>query len=252
VSALDTLLRSIALKYGFRPRGPGEGLARYRAALIEYVVVRDYAAAHEARVGRRQAEWSPVEAQAFEAHLRARRPPPIDDDADFSGLPMLHAGHYACTEPALLELADRGLAATMAHRQANPTRELAIIAGVLLTNGEHLVTLVSRGDRIALLKWLARNHPVFGFTLVFDAFIHTLEKHPVTGETTKAVTRDAITMHIGTRERRIVKTRPYAVVNGRTVFHDPLPDIDSRAPQGELEDCYAEIFVSVPTPARPQ
>ena len=56
MESLTDVITRMAKTYRFRPRGPFESWTEYRAALIPFAETRDYAAAHEVRVGRAQAE----------------------------------------------------------------------------------------------------------------------------------------------------------------------------------------------------
>jgi hypothetical protein len=86
---------------------------------------------------------------------------------------------------------------------------------------------------------------VFGFFLVFDAFIHAITETPAGKRAEKG---EAILAQIGTRDLRVTKRRPYRRLKGRVVFDDPPPeDIDMRG-LDVVSDPYASIFVSVPPP----
>jgi hypothetical protein len=238
------LMANAILTYGFRPPGPIEDEAAYLAALIEFVMERDFAAAHELRCGRPQAEWTGADVTAFEASVNARRRPPRQSfPPGLHLLPVLREQLDApATAETLIELATRALARVMVLRQQKPTESMPIFVSVLLTTGALLSTvLFERGNRIATLKWFAQTEPVFGFFLISDAFMHSV----VPG--TSAGKKDCIIEHIGTRDLRLMKHRTYRVEGPRVIFDDPPPaDIDFRNTAGRFEDPYAEIFVSVP------
>jgi hypothetical protein len=136
------------------------------------------------------------------------------------------------TFESLSELADRGLNALMQTRRDAPTATIAILAAVLLTTGKVLLTTVNRDDRLALFKLLVRTHPVFGFLLVSDSFLHGVLENGA------AVKTDAFLANFGTRERRLARVRTYRVVDGGVVFDDPI-EMDPRA---EGDDVYASVF----------
>lgn len=245
---IDPAITAAVLTYGFRARRPGEHEAAYAAAVIAHVHSRDYAAAHELRLNKPQADWTPADVDGFVAHLTGL--PGARDTftpGDFQMLPGLTIGQFPVTEAAVMEIAGKGLEAMMEMRRADPTRELAIIGSVLLMNGDLLTLPLPRGDRIAWLKHLARTEPVFGFVLAADVFIHAISVDKV------ATKRDALLVHLGTRDLRVMKRRPYQVVNGRVEFeHPPPPDVDVRDPTVTVNDPYASIFVSVPPSRTPQ
>ena len=133
---------------------------------------------------------------------------------------------------------------------------------VLLTDGHVRVTAVAnRADRRAVLNTLAHNHPVFGFALVFDAFLHAVVNGP-SGKRTESV--DVLMAQIGTRDLRVMRRRPYRRVKGRAVFETPPPeDVTWNPPggagtaptRGDLHietDPYAGLFLTVPTSSRAQ
>lgn len=241
--------KRVARDTQFRARRAGETARQYRDALIAHAEQRDFTAAHEVRVGRQQSAWTAQDVEAFHAHVRAIPPPRQEDPPPL--IPTLDAGQVraermateALATEALLEVADRGLQALVERRTEHPRQEIAIMVTVLLTDGRLLITSPGRGDRVAVVKALARQLPVFGFTVGHDAFIHKIEPG-------KAAKRDAIMMHIGTREVRLLKVRPYRYEDDRrrVVFEDPLPDVDVREQTGSEHtfDPYAGIFVSVP------
>jgi len=236
-----------AARYGFRPRRAHESPEAYRDALIAFVDERDLSAAHELRVGRRQAEWTPADVAAFQATAMApgrRQPRQVGIRGE-----VLFGDHEQIepTEAAALALFDRGLGRVREMREDKPEAPLPLFAVVVLFTGEAIsCVFTDRGDRVAVIKALARNLPVFAFCVIGDAFIHAIR------ESDTATKTDALIAQIGTREWRIVRARPYHVEAGRAVFDPPPADIDSRTTTGRIDgDVYAEIFVSVPPSAAP-
>jgi hypothetical protein len=244
-------LAHAARKYEFRPRGPFEGAQQYKAALIAHVADRDLAAAEELRLGRPQAEWTPAEVTAFREHLFAIHRGPREQLPPGTPIPMIDGGQHPVSEDSLLTLAARGVAAFVEKRQVDATQPLFIMANVLLTTGHvWIAPIVERGDRVAVIKTLAQEMPVFGFFVVFDAFLHRIS---AAGQPTQRAEKiDTILAHVGTRDLRRLITRPYRIVRGRAIFDDPPPaDLDKRGPETKF-DPYASIFVSVPPSAKPQ
>lgn len=231
-----------AAAYGFRPRRRGEDEAAYFAALIEHVESRDYAAAHELRLGRRQAEWTASDVEGFQQRLSSSMPTTDEFGPGVHSFATIEGDRRPATEASLLALADRQLDVLMAlrrkKRHTNAEGSVPILSSVLLDDGHVLHANASSSDRIAIVKALVRTHPVFGFCVVFDAFMHGI----VGGA---AVKRDAFVAQVGTREMRVMKRRPYRVVAGRAEFDSPPPpDVNIRETSGD--DPYASIFVSVP------
>lgn len=242
------LVANAIVTYGFRLPTEGDDQGAYLRALIQHVAQHDYAAAHELRVGKPQAEWTPADVTSFEASMRRRQPktefaadetPPVIQGLAISG--------FAVTEASLLDLARTGLETMMQRRRDHPHDNLPIFVSVLLEHGEWLTTPATSDDRIAVIKHLARSLPVFGFFVVFDAFIHQITVNQSAGKV------DAILGQLGTRDRRLLLRRPYHLVGGVAVFDDPPPaDVDVRADPFRADDPYAEIFVSTPPVRRPQ
>jgi len=241
----DAALFAGALTYGFRARQPREDAAAYRKALIEHVRVRDFSAAYEIQLNKPLADWSADEVLAFRQYLSSQ-PPPSETPRPGLTFPMAtDASRYPVTEASLVTLADQGLASLVRMRERKPRKQLAIFISVLLTDGA-LITVVppTRADRVSILKLLAQTHPVFGFFIAFDAFSHTIDE--ATGTATK---KDALMLHIGTREMRVLKLRPYVVRGPLAIFETPPPPpVDLRhLEHGQgMHDPYAGIFVSVP------
>jgi hypothetical protein len=233
-----------ALTYGFRKRRSDEDAHAYRKALIAHVEKQDYAAGFEIRINKPQALWTPEQIRAFDAHVRQSTPP---SDQLRPGLLALHVvqdeTRYPVTDDELKALAESALKSAMRMREQKPRKTLPIFLSVLLTDGILLTTATHREDRIAVLKFLAQTHPVFGFVCVFDAFLHAL------GETT-ATKKDCLMAQIGTRDWRLLKHRPYVVRGNIAIWDWPYPaDVDVSAEMrkpGDVHDPYATIFVSVP------
>jgi hypothetical protein len=235
------LLQAAAKKYEF-PAPTTADLANpeaYERALIAHVHKRDYAAAHELRIGKVQADWTPAEVDGFERLLRGM--PRAAHELD----PGVHAFHgldfgdgFPVTVACLTELASDTLQALVAMRRESPTKQLPIFAVVLLTTGQARLLTPSSDARIAVLKALARTQPVFGFALTFDAFMHQF----IAGSQARKV--DTIVQHLITRDLRLIKRRPYRLDSARAVFDEPPPeDLDGRVEGPDLDDPYAEIFV---------
>lgn len=245
---LEMIIARVARTYGFRARGPFEGKEQYREALIDHAQRRDYAAAHEVRVGRAQAAWRPEDVQAFEeimlARTRSEHPARLPDS-----LVIMEAGRLEpVTDDALIAHAADPLRFLMQRRRADIALDIHPMLTIVLLDGRILVTAVSRGDRISTMKAFARDMPVFGFILTFDAFMHGIDR--TKGTTTK---RDCLMQHIVTRTCRRVQSRPYVMQNNRAYFDSPPPpDMDPRRPGAagytSVEDPYVDVFVSVPTP----
>jgi hypothetical protein len=238
-----------AVTYGFRTRGPFEPPGAYRDAVIAHVETRDYAAAHELRVGRPQAAWTPADVEAFRERLTSHWN--MTSDEFRPGVHVFHAiegERRPVTDASLLALADSQLDRVMAlrrkKRHSHADGSVPIWSSVLLDDGRVLHTHAGSDDRIAIVKALARSRPVFGFCVVFDAFMHQVTDGGA------AIKRDVFVAQVGTREMRVMKRRPYRVVAGRAEFDSPPPpDINVREEGGE--DPYAAIFVSVPVPPGP-
>jgi hypothetical protein len=240
---LDELIAAAVARYEFRRQLRKETAAAYRVALIDHVETRDFAAAHELRIGKPQAEWSPDDVQDFKTRTlkipRVRRE--FAPGETPIGLPVVCvAGGGPVTEELLFTLADNGLTAVIERRIAEPQWDVPILIAALLMDGSLVTTPSARGDRVAVLKYLARNSPLFGFFIAADMFLHTI------GETTATKT-EGIVMHIGTRERRLVRLATYSRTPAGVVFA-PTKDM---IPTATDEDPYADVFVSVPPPPGP-
>lgn len=240
----DDLVAAALLKYPFRRREWNEPAGAYLAAVIAHVKARDWAAAHELAVGRPQAEWTRADVEAFrrEREAKYRWPSERSVQPDFT---MTLPHRYPTTEAGLRTVATRGMEGYIRlRREKDADVNLVPIVNVLLTSGEVRICSTARDDRIAVLKWLAREEPVFGYILLADVFIHG-----IAADDASASRQDALLAHLGTRELRLVWTRPY-VWRGRRLEVAPLREIDLRKEGPNAVDPYAGIFVSVPTTGR--
>jgi hypothetical protein len=235
------MLKAALTKYPFRERRALESLDAYLAAVVDHLRKHDWALSEEIRIGKRQADWNKADVTAFERRILSR-PRSTSQDAIQGTITIMETvAALPATEAALLEVAAMSLDGLAGRRRNAPAAPLPIVAHVLMMTGTLLTAFPSTDQRIALLKMLAQQAPVFGFVLTFDAFIHA-----ITSE--KSATKvDCLLQHIGTRDLRLVRRRPYRLIGSRVVFDDPPPeDIDSRATDWRMEDPYADIFVSVP------
>lgn len=243
----DDLVRQHTARWEFRARGPFEGAQQYVDAVVAFLETRDWAAAFEVRLGKAQTEWTADDVRAFEDHVTRPRHRP-DITTPIAKL-FVEVGTVPTTMVALVEIARAGF--DLLARKLPPGPDgLPVYAHVITLDGRVAVTTVSANERIAVLKTAAQQLPLYGFVLVFDAFVHSVDR--VGGTATK---QDALLAHVGTREDRHVLTRRYTVA-GRTVRFEPESDVDLRAaavggPES-FRDPYAEVFVSVPPVTRPQ
>ena len=248
---LYEILVRVARTYGFRARGPLETVHQYREALIAFTEHKDYAAAHEVRVGCAQAEWTPDHVMDFSNRLRGR-----PRSQHLARVPnetiIMEGGALAVvTDAALLADTHIALERYTAMRRAAPAKDLMAILTVALLDARLLILPVSRVDRISTMKAFARDMPVFGFALVFDAFMHRIN------EVTKVATkRDVLLQHVISRTCRVTRSRPYEVRQGRAFFDNPPPPdftaLDLNAGGWRVaDDPYADVFVSVPPPTGP-
>lgn len=239
--SLDDLIAAAARQYQFRRQLKRETAAAYRLALIDHVEVHDFAMAHELRLGKRQPDWTTEEVTAFKNRLLELPRTRQDHEWRAPAGPILTTppGSEAVTEAHLREGAEFAFQDTIGRRRQSPTWEAPIIVSVLLTTGSSLITTTQRGDRFALLKFLARNGPVFGYFLVADMFLHRLSEG-------RAEKQEGIVLHAGTRGMRLMRVATYTRTPDGIVFADPF-DMDMHS--GDIiDDPYAEIFVTVPPP----
>jgi hypothetical protein len=244
-----------ALKlYPFRPPDPGEPPNAYIHAVVHHIADHDWALAFEIRLGRRQADWTPADTKLFKDYAMSLRPPSAEKQpADLRVGVIERGGLWPTTDEAMRTILDELMALQIETRVKWPQKDVPIMIGVLMMTGDLLLMPVHRGDRIAAIKYLARNAPVHGFVLAFDAFMHIVSADPMTAQPNKAPEKiDCIIGHMGTRTTRLMMRRPYRYVDDRrrVEVDPPLEDIDPRSQmlQG-VEDPYAEIFVSVPASA---
>jgi hypothetical protein len=244
---LKALIAEAATRHRFRQRGPFEGAEQYAAALITHLENEDWAMAHEVRVGRRQADWTPEDVESFRQRMlgRHRRPrPDVHKEVHAAEIPMvIEDGRFTLSEDAMVGLAHQGLASMTRMRKNNPGRSLLIMVSAMLSTGKMITAAVNRDDRVSLLKHMAKEVPVYGYLVVADTFVHHL---PVAGQPGLPTKQDALVAHVGTREIRRMIVRPYTYSADRTrVTFDPNPppDVDKRGP-GVEHDPYAEIFTA--------
>jgi hypothetical protein len=244
MTLIDELIAAAVVRFEFRRQLPQEPTVAYRHALIEHVKARDFSAAFELHFGKRQKDWTPTEAGHFQDSLLAMHGPRQEfgpDEVHAFPIVSTPAGAVEVSEENLFVLADHGLDIVRERRVAEPEWEAPIYASVLLTTGAMLSTITSRGDRVALIKHLARTHPVFGYWVVFDVYFHKITDRK------SAVRGEAIGLHAGTRLRRLVKMAEYERTPAGIVFTEKPTEFDGRD-KGTLFDPYAEIFVSTPPP----
>jgi hypothetical protein len=235
---LDELIVAAVTTHHFRPRMKTETPAAYRVALIDHVEARDFTMAHELRTGKPAAEWTPVEIAQLKDRVlqvpRARQEFAAGAVPDAVRFVATLPGTDPVSEESVRQLAEAGLAALIERRIAEPLWTLPIMMSVLLKNGSLMTTATTeRGDRVALLKHIARNAPVFGFFIGADMILHTI------GDT-EANRTEGIIMHIGTRETRIVRVATYRRTVEGIIFAEPY-DID-KTESGTIEDPYSHIF----------
>lgn len=240
---IGMMMDDAARRFGFRRQEPQEPTAAYRHALAAHVDRFDFTAAHELRLGKPHASWTPEDIRAFRAHLETEVPNARTAYLPGTGHPFpivgMPPGSEAATTENLLAISRAGLMKVMDRRQHQPDWDVPIFVSVLLTNGAILATQTTRGDRVALLKMLAQNAPVFGFHIVFDAYLHLI------ADAGRHEKRDVILTHIGTREMRIAMWAPYRRTPAGIVF-DAIQEMDMR--NANARDPYADVFVSVPPP----
>jgi hypothetical protein len=239
----EDLIRAAVRKFRFRSRHAGETEADYRMALIAFVAHRDFAAGHELRLGKRQADWSSADAHSFQEHLVSLPRSTHDPNVPFACPCLTNSERSEVTDDALLRLARRAVDFCIEFRTKDPTKDFAVMASVLLTTGEVMHAMPSRDDRIRVLKFLSKQYPVYGFFLSGDMFLHGVTRDPVTHEE-RAQKQDAFVVHVGSRTMRRAFTQPYRVEAGRAIF-EPLRELTL---ENIVEDPYADVFVSVPLP----
>lgn len=241
------LIEAAARRYDFRPKRPTETETEYRGALIRHVANRDFAAAHELRLGKPQSDWTSREAQGFREHLQSLPRSSHEVDGAFLAFPVLeHPDPLAVSDDTLLTMAQRAVAFCVNFRTTDPTKEFAPMVSVLLTDGRTLHALPGRENRIRAIKLMSRQYPVHGFVMACDVFIHTMDQHPVT-HVEKASKSDAFVVHVGSRTLRRMFVQTYRVEAGRTIWAPVREPLTEDKLTG-IDDPYADVFVSVPMP----
>jgi hypothetical protein len=237
------LLRAAVRRFRFRRARPDEPPEAYRAAVIDFVMSRDFGAAHELRLDKPQAEWTPEDAQGFVEHLRGMPHPRLGPLPPGSAIPVLRTpGPFAVTDDTLRELARCALEGGVDTRTKDPTLEMQILASVLLMDGSVLTTITRRGNRVEILKTLAQQAPTYGFLIAFDAYVHAVALDPA-GKALRAEKLDCLLVHYATRTMRETLKQVYRVIDGAAIFD---PEVETVAGDKFTEDPYAEVFVSVP------
>lgn len=242
MSVRAELVVELVSKYEFRMPQPGEGPVEYAKALFDHVKQYNFAEAYELAMGKRQRDWTPHEVSSFQDYMLAQGGPRREfaPGVEFSFPVVQSPWREEVSEAHLSVLADRGLQAVIDRRRVEPDWDIPILASVLLTTGELLTTSTQRGDRVAVLRELARRYAVFGFFIVFDTYMHLITNRE------KAERLEAVTMHIGTRDRRVARVAVYRRTSSGIVF-DPTKEMDMRG-EGAQFDPYAEVLISVPSP----
>jgi hypothetical protein len=242
-----TLIADAIRRFKFRAQRSTETATEYRGALIRHVAQRDFAAAHELRLNKRQADWTSDEARGFREHMERLPRSTHEVDAGPIGFPVLTTpDRFPATDDSLLVMATRAVGFCVDFRLKDPLKEFAPMLSVLLIDGRVLHALPGRDDRIRAIKLLGRQYPVFGFVLAADVFIHGFVRHPVTN-VERAVKQDAFVVHVGSRTLRRIFTQVYRIEAGRAIFEavrEPLTDDHLTG----FDDPYADVFVSVPVP----
>lgn len=233
--------QAAAEKYHFRRRRTHESEAFWRAALILYIEHRDWGLAHELRVGKPQAEWTPDEHKDFIERLR-RKNVPSETLSEPHRAPII-AEEFGeePTDEGLLRLVTRGLEAVVEERTQRPRAEIPVYVSGLLTTGALITTVVATPDRVALVKLWAQMLPLYGYVVVTDAFMHSVNTEK---QSTSKV--DAIMARVGSRTLRQVRFKPYRWrPDGSVEWLENPPVLDEA---NITEDAWSGIFVSVPTP----
>jgi hypothetical protein len=246
---MTDLLRAAAARYNFRARKPSETGAEYRSALIRHVQQRDYAAAHELRLDKRQADWTSAEAQAFREHLQAMPRSAHELENHLVEFPAIKDPdqHLPVSDDTLVTMAQRALKYCVEFRTALPEKDFHPMVSVLLTDGGVLHAMPGRENRIRAIKLLSRQYPVYGYVVAADVFIHKLDRNPVTN-VEHASKQDAFVVHVGSRTLRRIFMQAYRVESGRAIF-EPIREPSAEMKDGDhIDDPYADVFVSVPMP----
>ncbi len=239
---ISPLTIEIAVLYDFRAPRPGESESEYREAVIRHVEIRDWSAANEVRLQKRQADWTPAEVDAFVARVKRKPHPSMEFEPGVHAFPVETFRGVPATWTALCEYADRAVAVMRERRRAHAS--IPVLLGVVTTDGRLLMSGSHPGHRLAILKTIIRREPAYGFFAATDAFIHAVKEHE------RAEKSEAFILHLGTRDgEREMWTYPYRVED-RRIVDEPRRVLDLRAmradPNAGLEDPYAELFISIP------
>lgn len=243
----DDLIAAALSRYPFRAKRTHETATAYREAVIRHVHSHDFAAAHELRLNKRQADWTSADAQSFREHVQGLPRSTHDLDDGVIGFPVFTMSDTVPVSDAhLLVMAGRASEFCVDFRTKDPEKEFPIKLSVLLTTGQVLHALPDRENRIRALKLLGKQYPVYGYVLAADMFIHLMTRHPVT-HAEYATKSDGFVVHVGSRTLRRVFTHRYRVENGRAVF-EPVHELVTDLNRDNVHDPYADVFVSVPMP----
>jgi hypothetical protein len=128
----DELIALYTTRSGYRRQAPSEGRQLYIDAVIAFLETRDWAAAHEVRLGKPQAAWTPAEAVVFEV-LMSRRPA-VSADRPIPNN-FIVVGHVPETLDALIQIAHTGFDELTERRHADPLCELPTFATVVTLAG---------------------------------------------------------------------------------------------------------------------
>jgi len=245
---------SAALTWGFRPRRPTETVEHYREQLIDHVENRNVAAAFELRLGRKRADWTQADQEAFRTYLlQMWRGGPSDH---FSGpvraFQVVETMGNPVNDESLRRLARVTLDFAHETRLNGATQELPVIASVLCTDGRFLSTYASRDERKAILKLWIDTEPVFGYVMFSDAYIHRLDLDPTSHAVKDTTTTDALMMHVGSRTGlRELYTWVYRlegkVATAGAIFETPEPVVMDKSKE-QTQDPYADLFASATAP----
>ncbi len=228
-------------KYEFRLPTREEDKLEYIKELIRHVDKRDWSAAHELRVGRRQVDWTPEDVKLFHEQFghghRGVRDTFKSNPTSF--VYVEHKKSYETSDAGLMELANKELDIYASMRVDKPTKQLPAVCCVLDTTGSVRSTISDPEDRIAIVKTLDKIQPIFGFVVIIDAYRHAVDI--VVGKATKV---DSIVCHIGSRTLRRILSRDYKIENDVVIFTgetEENPSFDN--PKMKMtQDPYAQIF----------
>lgn len=242
--SIEDLIDKALAKYGFRAQHPGEPPDAYREAFITHIEQRDFAAAHELRVGKPESEWTADEVQDFRRRIEAVPRHGVGTMPEM--LPMMGtpSGEWEPTDESMRVILTELMTMIREWRIEDPEREIWPHIGVLMMDGQLLTAPVHRRDRKGALKMLTTYSPCYGWAIVFEAFMHMIENN----QTAKKL--DVLLGHMGTRTTRIIRRHNYRFELGRAIFEPAPEEWDLRnLPAGEsIEDPYADLLVSVPPP----